>query len=86
MMSVPRPAMLVATVTAPLRPAWATMCASLACSLALSTVCGMPRRLSSPDSRSDFSTEVVPTSIGWPSACRSAMSSMIAEYFESSVR
>ena len=28
MMSVPRPAMLVATVTAPLRPAWATIAAS----------------------------------------------------------
>ena len=51
MMSVPRPAMLVATVTAPRRPDWATMCASSAWCLAFSTVCGMPRRLSSPDRR-----------------------------------
>ncbi len=36
-MSVPRPAMLVAMVTAPLRPAWAMISASLAWCLALST-------------------------------------------------
>ena len=42
MMSVPRPAMLVATVTAPLWPAIATILASSACTLALSTVCGTP--------------------------------------------
>ena len=83
MMSVPRPAMLVATVTAPLRPACATTCASLACSLALSTVCGMPRRLSRSETCSDFSTDVVPSSTGWPLACRSAMSSTIAAYFAS---
>ena len=43
MMSVPRPAMLVATVTAPLRPASATIAASRSCCFALSTSCGMPR-------------------------------------------
>ena len=43
MMSVPRPAMLVATVTAPLRPAAATIAASRACCLALSTSCGDAR-------------------------------------------
>ena len=47
MMSVPRPAMLVATVTAPLRPAWATISASRACSLAFSTLGRTPRFLSS---------------------------------------
>ena len=41
-MSVPRPAMLVATVTAPLRPACATMRDSRSCCLAFSTSCGIP--------------------------------------------
>ena len=86
MMSVPRPAMLVATVTAPLWPASATILASLACTFALSTVCGTLRFFSSPESSSDFSTETVPTSIGWPLACRSAMSSTTAWYFAISVR
>ena len=44
-MSVPRPAMLVAMVTAPGRPASATMCASRSCCLAFSTSCGMLRAL-----------------------------------------
>ncbi len=39
-MSVPRPAMLVAMVIIFGRPAWATMSASRACCLALSTWCG----------------------------------------------
>ena len=38
-MSVPRPAMLVAMVTAPSRPACATMCASCSWKRALSTLC-----------------------------------------------
>ncbi len=66
MMSVPRPAMLVATVTAPLWPAIATILASSACCLALSTVCGTPCCFSRPESSSDFSTETVPTRTGWP--------------------
>ena len=45
MMSTPRPAMFVATVTALSRPAWATICASRVCCLALSTSWGMPRWL-----------------------------------------
>ena len=81
MMSVPRPAMLVATVTAPLRPAMATTAASRSCCLALRTWCGMPFFFSSAESVSDFSTLVVPTRTGWPAACRSAMSSTIAVYF-----
>ena len=40
-MSVPRPAMLVAIVIAPGRPASATMCASRSCCLAFSTSCGI---------------------------------------------
>ena len=42
MMSVPRPAMFVETVIAPLRPACATTYASFSCCLAFSTACGMP--------------------------------------------
>ncbi len=40
-MSVPRPAMLVLTVMAPLRPAWATTYASRSWCLALRTACGI---------------------------------------------
>ena len=86
MMSVPRPAMLVATVTAPLWPASATIFASSACCLALRTVCGMPRLRSRSERCSDFSTETVPTRIGWPFSWRSAMSSTTASYLASSVR
>ena len=44
-MSVPRPAMLVEMVTAPLRPACATISASRSCCLAFSTLWGMPALL-----------------------------------------
>ena len=60
--------MLVATVTAPRRPAWVTTWASRSCCLALSTWWVMPRFSSRRESCSDFSTEIVPTSTGWPSA------------------
>ena len=86
MMSVPRPAMLVATVTAPLWPARATIFASSACCLAFSTECGTPFLRSISDRCSDFSTETVPTRTGCPLRCRSAMSSTTASYFASSVR
>ena len=66
MMSVPRPAMFVAMVTAPLRPAWATISASRLWCLALSTSCLMPRLSSRLESRSLFSIETVPTSTGRP--------------------
>ena len=85
MMSVPRPAMLVATVTAPSRPAWAMIAASRAWFFAFSTSCGMPR-LSRYFARiSDFSTLAVPTSTGWPASCRSAMSSTTASNLAFSV-
>ena len=64
MMSVPRPAMLVAMVTVPSRPALATISASLMCCLAFSTSCLMPLLCSIADRISDFSTEMVPTSTG----------------------
>ncbi len=63
-MSVPRPAMLVATVMAPLRPAWATMSASRAWNLALRTECFIPRASSRRPRCSEFSTLVVPTRMG----------------------
>ena len=78
MMSVPRPAMLVATVTAPLRPACATICASRSWYFAFSTSFAMPLRLSITERISDFSTLVVPTRTGCPSAFRSTMSSTTA--------
>jgi hypothetical protein len=77
-MSVPRPAMLVATVTAPLRPAWATMYASRSCCLAFSTSCGMPIRSSIVWITCDFSTLAVPTSTGCPRSCADLISSITA--------
>jgi hypothetical protein len=65
-MSVPRPAMLVEMVTEPLRPACATICASISWNLALSTLCGMPFFFRRSDTTTDFSTEMVPTSTGCP--------------------
>jgi preprotein translocase subunit SecA len=81
-----RPAMLVATVTAPLRPASATMLASRSWCLALSTSWGTPWRRSWSERYSDFSTETVPTSTGWPFSWRSTRSATTALYFDSSVR
>src|SRR5439155_953190 len=74
-MLVPRPAMFVAMVTAPLRPAWAMISASLSCCLALRTLCFTPLRLKKPASRSDFSMEIVPTKTGWPRSWHSLISS-----------
>ena len=65
-MSVPRPAMLVAIVIAPGRPASATMCASRSCCFAFNTSCGIFAATNSFASRSEVSIEVVPTSTGWP--------------------
>ena len=64
MMSVPRPAMLVAIVTAPKRPAWATISASRSWYFAFSTTCLMPAFLSRVERCSDFSIEIVPTRTG----------------------
>src|SRR5436190_1017243 len=59
-MSTPRPAMLVAIVTAPTRPAWAIVSPSRsACSgFALRTTCSIPWRVSSPESISETSNAV----------------------------
>ena len=45
-----------------------------------------PFFLSSSESRSDFSIEVVPTSTGWPLSCSLCISSAAAKYFSFSVR
>ena len=80
-MSVPRPAMLVAIVTAPGWPARATISASRWWYFAFSTLCGMPARLSMRDSVSDTSTLTVPTSTGKPSSCSRSRLLEIALYF-----
>ena len=67
LMSVPRPAMFVAMVTAPRWPACATISASCWWYLAFSTLCLMPRALEHAAQQSrETSTEIVPTSTGWP--------------------
>jgi hypothetical protein len=65
-MSVPRPAIFVATVTAPTTPARAMIAASRSCCLAFNTSWATPLRFSIADSSSDFSTLTVPTKTGWP--------------------
>ncbi|OPZ90137.1 MAG: hypothetical protein BWY75_00859 [bacterium ADurb.Bin425] len=64
--------MLVAMVTAPLRPAWATIIASFSCNLAFKTECGMPfliaettlavRKVENKRSRNSSSLESSPSS------------------------
>ena len=85
--SVPRPAMLVAIVTAPLRPAWAIISASRSTfsGLALSNSWGISISLRSRLRSSDFSTLVVPTNTGLPFSCISAHSLAIALHFPGSV-
>ena len=85
-MSVPRPAMFVAMVTAPTRPAWATMCASRSWFLAFSVSCLMPRLSSKRLRRSELSMDTVPTKHGWPLELRSAISSATALNLASIVR
>jgi len=75
------PAMLVAMVMAPGRPACTMMSASRACCLALSTWCGSFSAVSSWAMISEFSIEEVPTSTGWPRSWHSRMSVIAAAYF-----
>ena len=81
LMSVPRPAMLVAIVTVPGLPASDTTSASRWCILALSTWCLMLRMPSIFESSSLISTVVVPTSTGRPCLLNSTTSSMTAFSF-----
>ena len=85
-MSVPRPAMLVAMVTAPGRPAWAMTCDSRSCCLAFSTWCAIFALASCPEKCSELAIEVVPTSTGWPRATHSRTSSITASDFSAAVR
>ena len=63
-MSVPRPAMLVAIVTAPITPAFSIINASLAWFLAFKTLCLIPRLFNILLNNSEVSTETVPSKIG----------------------
>ena len=83
-MSVPRPAIFVATVTAPIVPARAIIAASRSCCFALSTSCGTPLRFSMADNSSDFSTLTVPTKTGCPFLFRLTISSTTAVNFPTS--
>ncbi len=76
--------MFVAIVTAPVRPACATTPASFSWNFALSVSCLIPRRLSSVERTSDFSTDTVPTSTGRPASVISSISSIRAANFEAS--
>ena len=78
--------MFVAIVTAPRCPAMDTISASFWWYLAFSTLCGTPRILRKRDSSSLTSTEIVPTSTGWPRWWQSAISSITALYFSRFVR
>ena len=87
LMSVPRPAMFVATMTAASCPALLTMSASRSCCFALRTSCLMPGPLLNMAlSFSLLSTLVVPTRTGRPMSCMRAISSMIAFHLSFSPR
>ena len=73
---MPRPAMFVAIVTAPERPAWATTSASRLVELGVQHVVLDAAPLQQSDSISETSTLIVPTRIGRPFSCSSAISSI----------
>ena len=79
--------MLVAIVTEPGAPASAIVSPSRSAysGLALSTVCLMPLRVSCWESSSETSTEIVPTSTGWPCSWRSSISLTTAFHLPSLV-
>ncbi len=81
LMSVPRPAILVAIVTCPGCPASATMSASFLWSFAFNTLWGTFRNVNILPSNSLISTDVVPINIGRPSCDNLVTSSMTALYF-----
>mmetsp|Transcript_27169 Transcript_27169/g.45447 ORF Transcript_27169/g.45447 Transcript_27169/m.45447 type:complete len:316 (+) Transcript_27169:1063-2010(+) len=86
-MSVPRPAMFVEMVTAPLRPLWLTISLSRCTfsGLALSSWKGISSLASRPARNSLRSTDVVPTSTGRPLRCMRFISAQTAFHFASSV-
>ena len=84
--SVPRPAILVAMVITPGRPACAITCASRSCCLAFNTWCSSLSAFNKCEINSEFSIEVVPTKTGWPRCWQSLMSKITAAYFSFVVR
>ena len=78
--------MLVAIVTAPKRPAWATISASRSWYFAFKTTCLIPARFRRVERCSDFSIEIVPTRTGRPEAFSSLISLSTASNFSRSVR
>jgi len=85
LISVPRPAMLVAIVTELACPALRTMSASLSCCLAFSTSCLTPNSFKNLEISSDSSIVIVPTSTGCLRSEQSFISSATALYLPSLV-
>ena len=85
LISVPLPAMLVAIVIAPVKPASAITCASRACCFAFKTLCGILRACNIRPSNSLTLTSVVPTSTGRPAFLNFSISSITAAYFSLTV-
>ena len=83
MISVPRPAILVAMVTAPISPAWAIISASRAWFLAFNTSCLILFLVNILLINSLVSIAIVPIKIGWPNLWRSSTTLTIALYFPS---
>ena len=79
--SVPLPAIFVAIVTAPTRPAWAIIYASFWWCLAFNTLCFTPTCFKSADINSDFSILMVPTKTGRPILDIFTISSTTSLYF-----
>ena len=79
--------MFVAMQTAPGRPASAIVAPSFSAysGLALSTACGMPILRRRAESSSETSTEIVPTSTGWPLSWRAWISRATARHLPSRV-
>ena len=84
-MSTPRPAILVASVTRPFLPACAIISASCSWFLAFKISCGIPSLLKIAESRSFLSIETVPIKTGWPFSCRAFTSLATALNFPASV-
>ncbi len=81
LISTPRPAMFVASVTAPFLPAAATISPSRSWFLALSISWVTEAFSKAADKRSFDSIDAVPIKIGWPEACTSFTFSIIALNF-----
>ena len=80
LMSVPRPAICVETVTRPMSPASAMIRASSASFFALSTFTSMSYSRRASANASDSATSWVPTSTGWPVSWMALISSMMARF------